>query len=217
MSRNSSPPCGQVAVAQVARRERRAAAVGLHVGHQLVDLLVGEDRRLRLRRRPPGGPAACGRCAPGSRPPPRRRRSATGPRSGTPSRLAPWQVMQLRWYSARPAASAADSDVSSAACAGAKAEYRAPVSTRPTMRPATLARRRRCLDRRRTRARRPGRRVRLPAVEPPVVGGDLGLRVRGGHRFPSGSGRSWRRARPTRRRRSASSRRPRSPRSPGPA
>ena len=69
---------GQVAVAQVAGGERRAAAVGLDVGHQLVDLLVGEDRAACRARRPPGGPAACGRCAPGSRPPPRRRRSATG-------------------------------------------------------------------------------------------------------------------------------------------
>src|SRR3712207_3474666 len=80
-----------------------------------------------------------------------------GPRLGSPSRFSPWQVMQLRSYSSRPAASAADSVVvSSAACAGANTEYRAPVSTREAMRPATLASRRRCLERRRTRARSPG-------------------------------------------------------------
>src|SRR3954465_1673635 len=85
-----------------------------------------------------------------------------GPRLGTPWRFAPWQVMQLFSYSCRPAASAADSVVSSAAWAGAKTEYRAPVSTRPTIRPATLARRRRCLDRRRARARRAGSPVVTP-------------------------------------------------------
>src|SRR5919107_1798821 len=46
--------------------------------------------------------------------------------------------MQLRSYSSRPAASAADSEVSSAACAGANTEYRAPVSTSAVMRPAGL-------------------------------------------------------------------------------
>src|SRR3954469_2567780 len=79
-----------------------------------------------------------------------------GPRLGTPSRFSPWQVMQLRSYSWRPAASAADWPVSSAACAGANTEYRAPVSTSAVIRPATLARRRRCLERRRTRARAAG-------------------------------------------------------------
>src|SRR3954452_23366053 len=64
--------------------------------------------------------------------------------------------MQLRSYSWRPAASAADWPVSSAACAGANTEYRAPVSTSAVIRPATLARRRRCLERRRTRARAAG-------------------------------------------------------------
>src|SRR5919107_1703586 len=85
-----------------------------------------------------------------------------GPRLGTPSRFSPWQVMQLRWYSSRPAASAADSVVSSAAWAGANTEYRAPVRIRPVMRPATLARRRRCLERRRARARRAG----APSADP---------------------------------------------------
>src|SRR5690349_4465854 len=89
-----------------------------------------------------------------------------GPRLGTPSRLEPWQVMQLFSYSCRPAASAADSEVSWAAWAGANTEYRAPVSTRPTMRPATLASRRRCLERRRARARRAG----SPEAGPPVSG-----------------------------------------------
>src|SRR6476661_2217033 len=74
--------------------------------------------------------------------------------------------MQLFSYSCRPAASAADSVVLSAAWAGAKAEYRAPVSTRPTIRPATLPSRRRCLDRRRARARRAG----SPEGEPPWSG-----------------------------------------------
>src|SRR4051812_12771513 len=74
--------------------------------------------------------------------------------------------MQLFSYSCRPAASAADWEVSSAAWAGAKTEYRAPVSTRPTIRPAALASRRRCLDRRRARARRAG----SPGVEPPWSG-----------------------------------------------
>src|SRR6478609_1007167 len=75
--------------------------------------------------------------------------------------------MQLFSYRCRPAATAADSLlVSSAAWAGAKAEYRAPVSTRPTIRPATLASRRRCLDRRRARARRAG----SPEGEPPWSG-----------------------------------------------
>src|SRR3954469_13128266 len=79
-----------------------------------------------------------------------------GPRLGTPSRFSPWQVMQLRSYSWRPAASAADWPVSSAACAGANTEYRAPVSTSAVIRPAMLARRRRCLERRRARARAAG-------------------------------------------------------------
>src|SRR5918998_964426 len=79
-----------------------------------------------------------------------------GPRLGTPSRFSPWQVMQLRSYSSRPAASAADSVVSSAAWAGENTEYSAPVSTRAVIRPATLARRRRALDRRRARARATG-------------------------------------------------------------
>src|SRR5829696_5818432 len=79
-----------------------------------------------------------------------------GPRLGTPSRFSPWQVMQLRSYRSRPPASAADSVVSSAACAGANTEYSAPVSTRAVMRPATLASRRRCLERRRARARPAG-------------------------------------------------------------
>src|SRR5215217_595881 len=85
-----------------------------------------------------------------------------GPRLGTPSRFSPWQVMQLRLYSSRPAASAADSLVSSAAWAGAKTEYSAPVSTSAVIRPATLASRRRDLDRRRARARRAG----SPAAAP---------------------------------------------------
>src|SRR3954452_21613213 len=87
-----------------------------------------------------------------------------GPRLGTPSRFEPWQVMQLFSYSWRPAATAADSEVSSAARAGANTEYRAPVSTRPTMRPPALASRRRCLERRRRRARRAG----SPGAEPPL-------------------------------------------------
>src|SRR5919199_5550183 len=40
------PALGEVAVAQVAGGQRGPAAVGLDVGHQLVDLLVGEDSRL---------------------------------------------------------------------------------------------------------------------------------------------------------------------------
>src|SRR3954463_9964788 len=79
-----------------------------------------------------------------------------GPRPSTPWRFEPWQVMQLCSYSCRPAASAADSLSSSAACAGAKTEYVAPVSTRARRRPATLAMRRRCFERRRARARRTG-------------------------------------------------------------
>src|SRR5918995_6433765 len=77
-----------------------------------------------------------------------------GPRVGTPSRFWPWQVMQLRSYSSRPAASAEDSVavLSSVAWAGERAEYSVPVSTRAAIRPATLATRRRCLERRRTRA-----------------------------------------------------------------
>src|SRR4051812_41759646 len=87
-----------------------------------------------------------------------------GPRVGTPPRFEPGQGMQLFSYSWRPAATAADSEVSSAARAGANTEYRAPVSTRPTMRPPALASRRRCLERRRRRARRAG----SPGAEPPL-------------------------------------------------
>src|SRR3954470_13987106 len=79
-----------------------------------------------------------------------------GPRLGTPSRFSPWQVMQLCSYRSRPAASAADWLGSSAACAGANTEYRAPVSTSAVIRPATLASRRLCLLRRRARARPAG-------------------------------------------------------------
>src|SRR4051794_11524367 len=80
-----------------------------------------------------------------------------GPRLTTPSRFLPWQVMQVRSKIALPAASADDRvRVSSAAFAGANREYTAPVRMRPTTRPATLASRRRCLDRRRARARTAG-------------------------------------------------------------
>src|SRR5215207_4288763 len=90
-----------------------------------------------------------------------------GPRLFTPSRFSPWQVMQLRSYRSRPAASAADSDDSSAAWAGENTEYRAPVSTSAVIRPATLARRRRCFERRRARARTAG----LPAAGSPSASG----------------------------------------------
>src|SRR5215218_10434786 len=102
-----------------------------------------------------------------------------GPRLGTPSRFSPWQVMQLVSYSSRPAASAADGvSVSSAAWAGAKTEYRAPVSTRPVMRPATLASRRRCLERRRARARPAGSAARWPAGwSPASAASDCGFVV----------------------------------------
>src|SRR5687768_1086530 len=78
--------------------------------------------------------------------------------------------MQLRSYRSRPAASAADSVVSSAACAGANTEYSAPVSTRAVIRPATLASRRRCLERRRARARRAGLPSSCPASWGPSSG-----------------------------------------------
>ena len=216
MSRNSSPPWARSPSRRSPDGQRGAAAVRLDVGHQLVDLLVGEDSSASPGPRPPGGPAACGRCAPGSRPTPRRRRSATGRGAATPSRFAPWQVMQLVLVQlrARPPRRRTRCWCRRRPAPGRTPSTAAPVRTRPTMRPATLASRRRCLDRRRDAG--PAGRARR-AAEPPCVGRGLGLRVRGGHRFPSGSGRSWRRARPTRRRRSASSRRPRWPRSPVPA
>src|SRR3954452_18587419 len=85
-----------------------------------------------------------------------------GPRLGTHSRLSPWQVMQLRVYSSRPWASAADGELPSAAWAGAKTEYSAPVRIRPAISPARLATRRRCLDLRRARARKAG----VPLADP---------------------------------------------------
>ena len=97
LSRNSSPPSARsgVVAAQVAGRDLRAAADGLDVGRQLLDLRRRELRLLARRSGRPAGPPASGRWRPGSRRRPRRRRSATGPRSCTPCRFAPWQVMQL--------------------------------------------------------------------------------------------------------------------------
>src|SRR3954453_11318973 len=70
--------------------------------------------------------------------------------------------MQLRVYNSRPAASAADGELSSAAWAGAKTEYSAPVRIRPAISPATVATRRCCVDRRRAGAREAG----VPLADP---------------------------------------------------
>ena len=101
--RNSSPPwaiCSSVALLtsyDSSRRDRRAGGERGDVRGQRLDLRLGVRRRLardlraRLRR------AASGRCRPGSRPRPRRRRSATGrilPRRVPPSAFRPWQLAQ---------------------------------------------------------------------------------------------------------------------------
>src|SRR5256885_17006386 len=90
--------------------------------------------------------------------------------------------MQLRVYSSRPWASAADGELPSAAWAGAKTEYNAPVRIRPAISPATLATRRRCLDLRRARAREAGGPLAGPAAAVRAAG--CGVVV--GTGFPAG-------------------------------
>src|SRR4051794_41912315 len=100
--------------------------------------------------------------------------------------------MQLRVYSSRPWASAADGELPSAACAGAKTEYSAPVRISPAIRPATLATRRRCLDLRRARARTAG----VPVADPASAWRAAGRGVGGGTGSLAGQGGRGGKARP---------------------
>ena len=106
LSRNSSPPCAiDVAVAaQLAGRDAGPPPIDCDVGRQLLGLLLVELRLLaRLLGALAGGRHAAGadlevdgRAADADQ--------RTGPGPVTPCRFAPWQVMQLIWYSCRPAA-----------------------------------------------------------------------------------------------------------------